>query len=90
MCMTHTSVPSIESDKPAGHLSGSRQAPRLGFRAIVHPRMPKELTVFERLRALAHEATKFSVIGGIGLVIDIGLFNLLRYAGDPGCWRTSR
>lgn len=40
--------------------------------------------MFERLRSLAHEAAKFSVIGGIGLIIDIGLFNILRYAGDPG------
>lgn len=40
--------------------------------------------MFERLRQMAREAAKFSVVGGIGLVIDIGLFNLLRYAGDPG------
>ena len=40
--------------------------------------------MFERLRSLAHEAAKFSVIGGIGLIIDIGLFNILRYGGDAG------
>ena len=46
--------------------------------------------MFERLRSLAHEAAKFSVIGGIGLIIDIGLFNVLRYAGIRVSSRTSR
>jgi putative flippase GtrA len=37
-----------------------------------------------RLRALAHEAVKFGVVGAVGFVVDVGVFNLLRYAGDPG------
>ena len=33
-----------------------------------------------RLRELA----VFTVVGAVGYVVDVGLFNLLRYAGDPG------
>jgi putative flippase GtrA len=40
--------------------------------------------VLERLRALAHEAAKFGVVGSIGFIVDVGVFNLLRFAGDPG------
>jgi len=40
--------------------------------------------VLERLRALVREAARFGVIGAVGFVIDVGLFNTLRYAGEPG------
>ncbi|MGH3504924.1 MAG: GtrA family protein [Nocardioidaceae bacterium] len=40
--------------------------------------------MLQRLRRLAHEAVKFGVVGAIGFVVDVGLFNLLRYAGQPG------
>lgn len=40
--------------------------------------------MLDRLRSLAHEAAKFGVVGAIGFVVDVGLFNLLRFAGDPG------
>ncbi len=40
--------------------------------------------MLERLRALLHEAAKFGVVGGLGFVVDVGIFNLLRFAGDPG------
>jgi putative flippase GtrA len=40
--------------------------------------------VLQRLRRLAHEVFKFGVVGWIGFVIDVAVFNLLRYAGDPG------
>jgi putative flippase GtrA len=33
-----------------------------------------------RLRELAI----FTIVGAAGYVVDVGLFNLLRYAGDPG------
>jgi len=36
------------------------------------------------VRALAHEAAKFGVVGCVGFVVDVGVFNLLRFAGDPG------
>jgi putative flippase GtrA len=38
----------------------------------------------ERLRSLAHEAMKFGVVGAIGFIIDVSVFNALRYLGDPG------
>ncbi len=40
-------------------------------------------TVRQRL-PLVHELGAFGTIGLVGYVIDVGLFNLLRYAGDPG------
>ena len=36
------------------------------------------------LRVLVREAAKFGVVGGIGFVVDVAVFNLLRFAGDPG------
>jgi putative flippase GtrA len=27
---------------------------------------------------------KFGIVGAVGFVVDVGLFNVLRYAGDPG------
>jgi putative flippase GtrA len=38
--------------------------------------------VLQRLRRLAHEVFKFGVVGAIGFVVDVTVFNLLRYAGD--------
>jgi putative flippase GtrA len=40
--------------------------------------------VLQRVRSLAHEALKFGVVGGIGFVIDVTVFNVLRFAGNPG------
>jgi putative flippase GtrA len=40
--------------------------------------------LFDRLRRLAHEAMKFGVVGGIGYVVDVSLFNYLRYGGNDG------
>ncbi len=37
-----------------------------------------------RLRRLGHEFAKFGIIGGVGFIVDVGIFNLLRFAGDPG------
>ncbi len=40
--------------------------------------------MLERLRRLAREAAKFGVVGGAGFVVDVLVFNALRYLGDPG------
>jgi putative flippase GtrA len=40
--------------------------------------------VFDRLRGLSNEIVRFGVIGALGFIVDVGLFNLLRYAGAPG------
>ena len=40
--------------------------------------------MLQRLRGLATEAAKFGVVGGVGFVVDVGVFNLLRFAGEPG------
>jgi putative flippase GtrA len=35
-----------------------------------------------RLHHLVREGTKFLTVGGMGYVVDVGLFNLLRYVGE--------
>ncbi|MEJ7706660.1 MAG: GtrA family protein [Nocardioidaceae bacterium] len=40
--------------------------------------------MLDRVRALLPEALRFATVGGVGFVVDVGLFNLLRFAGDPG------
>ena len=37
-----------------------------------------------RARALGHEVMRFGVVGGVGYVIDVVVFNVLRFVGDPG------
>lgn len=37
-----------------------------------------------RRPALARELGAFGVVGLLAYVVDVGLFNLLRFAGDPG------
>jgi putative flippase GtrA len=37
-----------------------------------------------RFRTLIHEIAKFGVVGLMALVVDIGLFNVLRFAGGEG------
>lgn len=37
-----------------------------------------------RLSALGREVGAFGVVGLCGYTVDVGVFNLLRYAGDPG------
>ena len=37
-----------------------------------------------RWRPMARELLTFGVVGLAGLVVDVGVFNTLRYAGDPG------
>jgi putative flippase GtrA len=40
--------------------------------------------VSTQVRRLLHEAAKFGVVGLVALVVDVGLFNLLRFAGGEG------
>ncbi|MGN6332580.1 MAG: GtrA family protein [Motilibacteraceae bacterium] len=40
--------------------------------------------VYDRLGHLVREALKFGVVGLIALVVDVGVFNLVRYAGGDG------
>jgi putative flippase GtrA len=40
--------------------------------------------VLKRLRSLVNEALKFGLVGGLGFIVDVTVFNLLRYAGTPG------
>jgi putative flippase GtrA len=40
--------------------------------------------LLQRVRTFAFEAAKFGVVGAVGFVVDVTVFNLLRYAGDPG------
>ena len=44
----------------------------------------RSVNLLDRLRSLAGEAAKFGLVGGVGFVVDVSLFNLLRYAGSPG------
>lgn len=37
-----------------------------------------------RPRWQVRELLVFTVVGGVGYLVDVGLFNLLRYAGEPG------
>ncbi len=37
-----------------------------------------------QLRSLGREVAAFGVVGLTGYTVDVGLFNLLRYAGEPG------
>ena len=37
-----------------------------------------------RARALGREASAFLVVGAVALAVDVGLYNLLVHAGDPG------
>ena len=40
--------------------------------------------VYDRLGHLVREVLKFGVVGLVALVTDVGVFNLLRYAGGDG------
>jgi putative flippase GtrA len=38
--------------------------------------------LLQRLHRLASEVMKFGVVGGVGFVVDVAVFNFLRYWGD--------
>lgn len=41
------------------------------------------LALYDRFRGLIHEVAKFGIVGLLALVVDVGLFNFLRFYG-PG------
>jgi len=47
-------------------------------------RRRKSAVLLKRLRQLASEAMKFGVVGAAGFIVDVSIFNALRYLGDPG------
>jgi putative flippase GtrA len=40
--------------------------------------------LYRRFEHLVHEVAKFASVGAVAYVIDVGLFNLLRFAGGQG------
>ncbi len=48
------------------------------------PVVPAPEGATSRWRSLARELLTFGLVGLAGLVVDVGVFNALRYAGDPG------
>jgi putative flippase GtrA len=46
--------------------------------------VPWTRALWGRVEQLVREVAKFGVVGLIALVIDVGLFNLLRFAGGEG------
>lgn len=48
------------------------------------PTVPAPLGATSRWRSVLRELIAFGLVGLVGLVVDVGVFNLLRYAGDPG------
>ena len=46
--------------------------------------MPLRTALREHARALGREASAFLVVGVVALAVDIGLYNVLVHAGDPG------
>lgn len=44
----------------------------------------RALALYYRLGHLVRELLKFGVVGGIAFVVDVGLFNVLLYAGGEG------
>ena len=41
-------------------------------------------SLYARVEHLVHEVAKFGIVGLVALVVDIGLFNLLRFSGGEG------
>ncbi|MGW6823661.1 GtrA family protein [Streptomyces sp. NPDC055005] len=50
---------------------------------------PKNGSALERLRGLAREAARFGAVGGVGVLVNLGVFNLLRATTDLQVVRAS-
>ncbi|WP_455351434.1 GtrA family protein [Streptomyces sp. SYSU K217416] len=49
----------------------------------------KRAALSARLRQLAREVAKFGAVGGLGLLVNMGVFNLLRYSAELQVVRAS-
>jgi putative flippase GtrA len=50
---------------------------------------PKNGSALERVRGLAREVAKFGAVGGLGLLVNLGVFNLIRSTTDLQVVRAS-
>ncbi|GGZ48720.1 GtrA family protein [Streptomyces subrutilus] len=50
---------------------------------------PGNASVLERVRGLAREAAKFGAVGGLGVLVNLGVFNLIRHTTDLQVVRAS-
>ncbi|MCJ1678907.1 GtrA family protein [Streptomyces sp. APSN-46.1] len=50
---------------------------------------PKHGTALERVRGLAREVAKFGAVGGLGVLVNLGVFNLIRSTTDLQVVRAS-
>jgi putative flippase GtrA len=46
---------------------------------VTHTAEPPSPPLLQRLRGLVHEVTKFGIVGAVGMVVDLGGSNLLRF-----------
>ncbi|MET9887828.1 GtrA family protein [Streptomyces sp. NPDC006430] len=50
---------------------------------------PQQGSALERVRGLAREVAKFGAVGGLGVLVNLGVFNLIRHATDLQVVRAS-
>jgi putative flippase GtrA len=67
-----------EGGAPEG---GAPDAAATAAASYGHPLLDR---VYAPFRTLIHEVAKFGVVGIVALVVDVGVFNILRYAGGEG------
>ncbi|WP_330330788.1 GtrA family protein [Streptomyces sp. NBC_00536] len=53
------------------------------------PSTPKHVTLSERFRGIGREVLKFGAVGGMGVLVNFGVFNLLRHTTDLAVVRAS-
>ncbi|KMO95055.1 GtrA family protein [Streptomyces roseus] len=50
---------------------------------------PQQGSALERVRGLAREVAKFGAVGGVGVLVNLGVFNLIRHTTDLQVVRAS-
>ncbi|MFK0255839.1 GtrA family protein [Streptomyces sp. NPDC090445] len=50
---------------------------------------PEQVSALERVRGLAREIAKFGAVGGLGVLVNLGVFNLIRHTTDLQVVRAS-